>query len=188
METGHIEDYQISSSSFWKFEHKSYDGRLQSHSSWIPDITENEHFLTVDFLHTTMLTGIITQGGFMLDNFVTGFKFSLKNGDDDFVPYQENGQEKVNTYSSYLAMHVNKYCAILCASPKLILILDPWLKSVLIKNIYQIIASYSASSHFTVSQRSILLNFLLKNNFIQFLNNFCNLLKIRIQNVVFIPV
>jgi hypothetical protein len=97
MEAGYIEDYQISATSSWKYEHKPYYGRLNSHSSWIPDTGAGTHSLEVDFLHTTMLTGFSMQGGFMLDNFVTAFKISLKNGDNAFVTYQENGREKVKT-------------------------------------------------------------------------------------------
>ena len=101
MEANYIEDYQISATSSWKYEHKPYYGRLHSHSSWIPD-TEATHSLEVDFLHTTMLTGFIMQGGFMVDNFVTGFIISLGRGDGNFMPYQENGHEKVKTYTFYL--------------------------------------------------------------------------------------
>jgi hypothetical protein len=104
MEAGHIEDSQISDSSSWKYDHAAFYGRLKSHRSWIPGVSEGDDFVTVDFLHTTLLTGIAIQGGFLVDSFVTDFTISLKSGDNDFTPYQENGAEKVKR--NYCIVHI----------------------------------------------------------------------------------
>jgi hypothetical protein len=104
MEAGHIEDSQISDSSSWKYDHAAFYGRLKSHGSWIPGVSQGDDFVTVDFLHTTLLTGIAIQGGFLVDSFVTDFTISLKSGDNDFTPYQENGAEKVKR--NYCIVHI----------------------------------------------------------------------------------
>ena len=94
MENGEIQDYQVSASSYWNYEHAPYYGRLHSSTGWISEPSDAEPHITVDFLGTTMLFGITTQG-YAVGNFVTSFKILLQLGDNPFNPYQENGHEKV---------------------------------------------------------------------------------------------
>ena len=106
MEAGHIKDHQISGSSSWKFTTAPFFGRLHSRTSWMPHDSDTAKFLTVDFLSLTMFAGIITQGAFEEDNFVTSFKVSLKTGDNPFNPYQVNSIEKVKLVLGYALLEI----------------------------------------------------------------------------------
>ena len=95
MESGDINDSQINASSFhiglnpWK-------GRLNNDHYWATSVNNPPHpWIQVDLLRSTVVTGIITQGGSSLD-WVESLQIQFGDSEDTLMYILEDGKAKVS--------------------------------------------------------------------------------------------
>ena len=102
MEDGRILDSQITGSSFYNNTSRYHLARLNNkktthHSgAWRPKDSDSNEWLKIDFLTSTLITNILTQGEEGSLNYVEKFTVSISNNGILFHPYKEDGQIKVN--------------------------------------------------------------------------------------------
>ncbi|XP_048037057.1 EGF-like repeat and discoidin I-like domain-containing protein 3 isoform X2 [Megalobrama amblycephala] len=105
MKTGHIQDYQITSSSVFQtlnmdmFSWEPSKARLDKQgkvNAWTSAHNDQSQWLQVDLLITTKITGIITQGAkdFGHVQFVGSFKLAFSNDGEKWLVYQDEKQQK----------------------------------------------------------------------------------------------
>uniref|UniRef100_A0AAR2JH80 EGF like repeats and discoidin domains 3 n=1 Tax=Pygocentrus nattereri TaxID=42514 RepID=A0AAR2JH80_PYGNA len=105
MKTGHIQDYQISSSSVFQtlnmgmFLWKPSKARLDKQgkvNAWTSAHNDQSQWLQVDLLLPTKVTGIITQGAkdFGHVQFVGSYKLAYSNDGEKWHIYQDEKQKK----------------------------------------------------------------------------------------------
>ncbi|XP_050976456.1 EGF-like repeat and discoidin I-like domain-containing protein 3 isoform X2 [Labeo rohita] len=105
MKTGHIQDYQITSSSVFQtlnmdmFSWEPSKARLDKQgkvNAWTSAHSDQSQWLQVDLLITTKITGIITQGAkdFGHVQFVGSYKVAFSNDGEKWFIYQDEKQQK----------------------------------------------------------------------------------------------
>ncbi|XP_063066097.1 EGF-like repeat and discoidin I-like domain-containing protein 3 [Engraulis encrasicolus] len=105
MKTGHIQDFQISSSSIYQTLHMDNfswvpgKARLDKQgrvNAWASAANDQAQWLQVDMLLPTKVTGIITQGAkdFGRVQFVGSFKVAFSNDGEKWTVYQDESQQK----------------------------------------------------------------------------------------------
>ncbi|KAK7120917.1 hypothetical protein R3I94_020790 [Phoxinus phoxinus] len=105
MKTGHIQDYQITSSSVFQtlnmdmFSWEPSKARLDKQgkvNAWTSAHNDQSQWLQMDLLITTKITGIITQGAkdFGHVQFVGSFKLAFSNDGERWLIYQDEKQQK----------------------------------------------------------------------------------------------
>ncbi|XP_031433856.1 EGF-like repeat and discoidin I-like domain-containing protein 3 isoform X4 [Clupea harengus] len=105
MKTGHIQDFQISSSSVFQtlnmdsFSWGPGKARLDKQgkvNAWASAANDQSQWLQVDMLLPTKVTGIITQGAkdFGRVQFVGSYKLAFSNDGERWIMYQDESQQK----------------------------------------------------------------------------------------------
>ncbi|XP_073771366.1 EGF-like repeat and discoidin I-like domain-containing protein 3 isoform X8 [Danio rerio] len=116
MKTGHIQDYQLSSSSVFQtlsmdmFSWDPSKARLDKQgkvNAWTSAHNDQSQWLQIDLLIPTKVTGIITQGAkdFGHVQFVGSFKLAFSNDGEKWIIYQDEKQHK-DKFAQWLTMYV----------------------------------------------------------------------------------
>ena len=104
MQSGHISDEQITSSSFFEGVNISEaNGRLNNFGYW--GTNENDQtnpWIQVDLLEETSVTGIITQGGAGGTEYVETLQIQFGESEDNLAYIVENGVNKVSDFVMFL--------------------------------------------------------------------------------------
>ena len=96
MEKGSITNAQITASTQYGSQYRSYYARLNSNSgSWVPTSNNAQQWLQVDLGKKTEVTGIKTQGRYNAHQWVTSYRVSYSNDGSTFQIYKENNKVKV---------------------------------------------------------------------------------------------
>ena len=98
MENGDISNEQITSSSYYSSEggFQAWKGRLNYNKCW-GAATENpsDPWIQVDLLRWTIVHGIITQGSYGQDEWVTNLQVQYGEAEDALIYILESGNTKV---------------------------------------------------------------------------------------------
>ena len=98
MESGEIEDSQITASSEWDSEHGATNSRLnfvKNSGSWSSKRNDLNPWLQIDFKYRATITDILTQGRFRIRQWVQSYTVSYSDNGINFKPYQKSGNDKV---------------------------------------------------------------------------------------------
>ena len=98
MESGKIEDSQITASSEWNAQHSATNSRLnfaKNSGSWSSRRNDLNQWLQVDFKYRATITDILTQGRGRYNQWVRSYTVSYSNDGVTFKPYQRSGKDKV---------------------------------------------------------------------------------------------
>ena len=110
MESGDIEDDQITASSFFSdyAGYQPWKGRLNNNGFWSTELdVPTDPWIQVDLLQQTLVTGIITQGGLSrhYEDWVTTLQIQYGYKSEDTLMYiLENGQPKVRTFYMFVSI------------------------------------------------------------------------------------
>ncbi|XP_033102674.1 lactadherin-like, partial [Anneissia japonica] len=74
VEDGTIPDNQLKATSQYNNEHKPYRARLHSTKAWAASSNDLDQWIQADIGALTEITGVITQGHFGYDEWVTSYK------------------------------------------------------------------------------------------------------------------
>lgn len=102
MESGFISDSQIIASSEWNADHGARNARLNFQAgsgrsgSWSSRYWDVNQWLQVDFIKTTTLVKVATQGRMDVDQWVTSYSLSSSMNENNFEIYQQSGAVKVS--------------------------------------------------------------------------------------------
>ncbi|XP_030842139.1 lactadherin-like isoform X1 [Strongylocentrotus purpuratus] len=82
VENSRIPDSQLTSSSNYNFVYAAYKGRLNAVvTAWGPAMTDKNMWVKVDLGKNTLVTGVITQGNYYANLWVTSFQISYSRDD-----------------------------------------------------------------------------------------------------------
>ena len=102
LRNGLIGDSQITASSSWDANHGPGNARLfrpknaPNTGAWSTRTNNINQWLQVNFLKTTKITGISTQGRPAVSQWVTSFSLSYSDLGTTFTPYTVNGNTQVD--------------------------------------------------------------------------------------------
>lgn len=102
MENGEIADDQITASSFRGPSFEPWDGRLNNDHWWATNTRNpSDPWIQVNLGLSTLVTGIITQGGWFTEGWFTEYIMTLQvqygTTEDTLMYISEDGDPKVST-------------------------------------------------------------------------------------------
>ncbi|XP_033761396.1 mucin-5AC-like [Pecten maximus] len=84
-----VSDNQLSASSSKDKDHSPSMGRIFSQTSWMPSTTDSTPWIQVDFKKPKLLSGVITMGGHLIQQWVKDYKVATSLDGKVFTPYSD---------------------------------------------------------------------------------------------------